>query len=440
MSRTSLAYRLLVRAAVGAIPLAAPFHAKLARSHQRRRGALERLTAWARAQRDPRRPLVWMHAPSVGEGLQARAVLQRLQARRPDWQIAYTYFSPSAEEFARGQPADISEYLPYDTPEAAREALDLLQPSALVFAKLDVWPELATSAAERGIPAGLIAGTVSPVSGRVGWPSRLLIRPGYAALSAVGAIADSDAERLIGLGVAPHRIQVTGDPRYDSVLDVISNVSPDDPLVALGRAAPTLVAGSTWPADESVVLEAFAAVRSTHPEARLMLVPHEPTPDHLARTETLAGRVGLRAPVRLGPNPAPDSWILVDRTGVLARLYGAGTMAYVGGGFGRAGLHSVLEPAAWGLPVVFGPEWRNSREAAVLQQAGAGCSLPRGSTAAAARLAGIWRAWLSNEAARGEAGERARKVVRDGAGAAERSAALVEQLVVGFPGPVPTDR
>ena len=427
MSHTSLAYRALVRTATSLVPLVAPFHSKLARGHQGRRDSLARLERWGANGRDRRRPLLWFHAPSVGEGLQARAVLQRLKARHADWQFGYTHFSPSAETFAQGQPVDVADYLPYDTRASCRRVLDALSPTALVFSKLDVWPELASSAAERGVAVALVAGTVSAVSGRTVWPWRELTRPGYQALSAVGAIAEADAERLTGLGVLPERVRITGDPRYDSVLDVISGVAPDDPLVALGAGDPALVAGSTWPADEQVILEAFAAVRRTDPRARLFLAPHEPTPAHLASAESRASRLGLPEPVRLSTGHPAGPLLLVDRVGVLARLYGAARMAYVGGGFGRAGLHSVLEPAAWGLPVVHGPRWQSSRDAGILDQAGGGFPLPP--ERAADRLAALWLEWLGNETLRREAGARARQVVETGRGAAERNAVLVEELV-----------
>jgi 3-deoxy-D-manno-octulosonic-acid transferase len=426
---TSLAYRWIARAATAAMPMAARFSDKLARGHAGRTGALGRLTRWGAA-RDRNRPLVWLHAASVGEGLQAAAVLEWLRTRHPDWQYLYTHFSPSAEPLARRLPVDMADFLPYDQPAAADSLLEALAPSALVFAKLDLWPELATRAAARGIPVGLVAGTVSPVSGRTRWPARWLQRPGYASLAAAGAIAPDDASRLERLGVPPERITVLGDPRFDSVVEVVAGVDPEDPLLAWGRGAPTLVAGSTWPLDEAVVLEAFATVRREHPEARLVLVPHEPTPRHLDRVAATAARLGLPAPVRLSQADATVPFLLVDRVGVLARLYGGGRMAYVGGGFGRAGLHSVLEPAAWGLPVVFGPWWSNSREAGLLLEAGAAVSLPPRSYGAGRLLARTWTNWLADDASRERAGNKALEVVREGTGAAERNARLVERLVL----------
>lgn len=420
----------MLRAAVGLLPAVAPLHPKLARGHRGRRSAAGRLAAWASAHRDRARPLLWLHAPSVGEGLQARVVLEVVRARHPEWQVVYTYFSPSAEALAATMPADVAEYIPYDTPRAIGVALDALAPAALVFAKLDLWPELATRAAARGARVGIIAATVSPGSGRSQWPSRDLTRPGYRAVSAAGAIDLPDALRLVVLGVARDRVTTTGDPRFDSALAVVRAVSPDEPLLRWGDGQPTLVAGSTWPADEQVILDAWVAVRRESPDARLILAPHEPTPARLRAVEAAARRRGLPAPVRLSQAAAPDLCLLVDQVGMLARLYGAGRMAYVGGGFGHAGLHSVLEPAAWGVPVVFGPRHENSRDAHLLRDAGAAMALPVQSRGAATRLAAIWQGWLRNETARREAGERGLAVVEAGLGAAERSAALVEGLMM----------
>src|SRR5574338_552289 len=156
MLQTSLAYRGGVRIATAFLPMAARLSPKLGRAHRARAGVLDRLASWAASRRDVARPLVWFHAPSVGEGLQAEAVMQALRAARPAWQLAYTHFSSAAEALARRVPADVADYLPYDTPEAAEALLDTLRPTALVFTKLDLWPELATRAASRGVKVVLV--------------------------------------------------------------------------------------------------------------------------------------------------------------------------------------------------------------------------------------------------------------------------------------------
>lgn len=422
MPSTSRVYRAAVRLGAGLAPALSLLDRKVGEGHRGRRGAVDRLRAWAARHREPGRPLAWFHAASVGEGLQAESVLLELRRLRPDCQIAYTHFSPSAEPLAGRLAVDVSDYLPYDLPKAADDLLEALAPDLLIFSKLDLWPELATRAARRGTTVALVAATVGEESGRLRWPARAMLRAGYASVTGAGAIADADAARLVRLGVAPDRILVLGDPRFDSAAARVAAVSPDDPLLRFGRGAPTLVAGSTWPADEAVLLAAFADLRGRRPDARLILVPHEPTRAHLTSLDRRAAGAGLDCPVRLSTALGPAPLMVVDRVGVLAALYGAGTMAYVGGGFGRAGLHSVLEPAAWGLPVLFGPRGRTSRDAALLLEAGAahivGDSTRDGPTR---RLLGYWEGWVNDDGLRTAQGERARHVVSRGLGAARRS-------------------
>jgi 3-deoxy-D-manno-octulosonic-acid transferase len=428
--RPSLLYRAGLALCRPLLPLAGVLSPKVARGNRGRAGALQRLEAWGQKERDPARPLVWFHAPSVGEGLQARSVLSRIRLRHPEWQTGYTHFSPSAEKFAQGIGADIADYLPYDGVFAARRLIEALRPTVLAFTKLDLWPELATTAQARGTRVVLVAGTVRPRSSRLRWPTRQLIRPGYRALDIAMAIAEPDATRLARLGVAAGAIKVVGDPRFDSVLDVVRAVPADDPTKRFGRGSPTMVAGSTWPGDEAVLLEAFARIRVHRPDTRLIIVPHEPTTEHMNGIDRLASRFGLPAPVRMSAATGAVPLLLVDQIGALARLYGGGSMAYVGGGFHGKGLHSVLEPAAWGIPSVFGPRWEESRDASLLLEAGGAEALAElGNFEAAEALHSLWEDWIVNEVRRAAQGRKALAVVQRGAGAADRSADFIEQLV-----------
>lgn len=430
MPSTSWGYRAALRLGSTLAPALGLFHPKLRAGTQARREAGDRLLDWARWNRDGERPLVWFHAASVGEGLQAESVIRHLQLVRPDCQIIYTHFSPSAESLARRLEVDAADYLPYDLPDAADRLLRALEPDVLVFAKLDLWPELATRAATSGVQVAIVAATVSPGSGRLRWPARTLLHPGYEAVSAAAAISSDDANRLARLGVAPDRIQVLGDPRFDSVARRVRAIAADDPLLRWGQGAPTLVAGSTWPADEAVLLRAFDRLSRRRADARLILVPHEPTAEHLARLERRVLAAGMPPAVRLSAAEKPAQLLVVDRVGVLATLYGGGAMAYVGGGFGRAGLHSVLEPAAWSLPVIFGPRWRNSRDAALLLEAGAATALGRYSVkGASAALERQWDNWIADERGRQTRGRLAREVVERGMGAAGRSATMLAELI-----------
>ncbi|MCE9602710.1 MAG: hypothetical protein K8S21_10955 [Gemmatimonadetes bacterium] len=398
--------------------------AKAWRAIRARAGALERFERWGREGRDPARPLLWMHAPSVGEGLQARPVLALLRQRRPALQVVYTYFSPSAERFAASLGVDFADYLPFDTTSAARRLCSALEPSALVFAKLDLWPRLADMCAARAIPLGMISATLSEGSGRGGAFARALLGDAYAALDRVGAIDAGDAERLVALGVRPDRIRVTGDTRYDQVAERANATDRASALLApLASQRPTLVAGSTWPADEAALLPAWVELKKALPDARLVIAPHEPTAAHLAPVEGWARTTGLSCSRLADANGSHDV-VLVDRVGVLGELYALADAAFVGGGFHAAGLHSVLEPAAFGVPVIFGPRHTDSRDAGLLIAARGGESV-----ADAGELARALRIVLGESDTRARAGAAAKRVVQQGLGAAEQSASLVEELV-----------
>jgi 3-deoxy-D-manno-octulosonic-acid transferase len=420
----TIPYALMGAAAAALTHLPLPGEGKLARALRARRGTLAHVEAWAAASRDRARPLLWMHAPSVGEGLQARAVLEVLRVRHPQWQYAYTWFSPSAERFASQLQVDVTACLPFDTASAARRLLDALRPTALVFAKLDLWPRLAAESRERGVRLGMVSATLAPTSGRSGALARALLGDSYAALDAVGAIAEADAARLRLLGVRDSAVRVTGDSRYDQVAARASRVDRASPLLArLASARPTLVAGSTWPADEETLLPAWEAVRRATPDARLIIAPHEPTAAHLAPVERWAASQRLSL-ARLDAADHATDVVLVDRVGVLGDLYALASAAFVGGGFHSAGLHSVLEPAAFGAPVLFGPRHQASRDAGLLVEAGGARSIR-----SREELTQSLGSWLSSPDARGTAGRASRQVVERGLGAAERSAILVEGLM-----------
>ncbi|HEX9937309.1 MAG TPA: glycosyltransferase N-terminal domain-containing protein, partial [Longimicrobium sp.] len=210
-------YGLGVAALRPALPLLSRGEGKLARGVRGRRGVLDRIEAWAREHRDPARPLVWFHAPSVGEGHQARAVIEAFRARRVDAQVVYTFFSPSAERFAATVPADFADYLPLDAAADVRRALDALRPDAIAFSKYDVWPVLTREAAKRGVRLLLLSATLPASSGRLRGPSRALLAAAYGRLGAVGAISAEDAERFGRLGVPAERRSVMGDARFDQV-------------------------------------------------------------------------------------------------------------------------------------------------------------------------------------------------------------------------------
>lgn len=365
-------YRVVQEAARALVPVLARGDSKVARGLRARRDAHEILARWAASERDPSRPAIWLHAPSVGEGLQARAVLEALKARREELQVVFTHFSPSAEMLAREMPADVSGYLPWDLVAPMARVLDAVRPDAVVFAKTEVWPVLVGEAVHRGVPSVLVAGTLAAEAGRLRWPARDFLRPTWSSLEGVAAIAQEDGARFVELGVRADRVTITGDPGVDSAATRARAADPSAPWLAPFYAddRPTVVAGSTWPADDAVLLPALLATRERVRDVRAVLAPHEPGEEYVAGLLDRLSAEGWRAASlsrveRAGSVQEVDA-VVVDRVGVLAHLYTVGTVAYVGGGFHRAGLHSVLEPAAAGIPVCFGPLHVNARAAGEL--------------------------------------------------------------------------
>jgi 3-deoxy-D-manno-octulosonic-acid transferase len=195
-------------------------------------------------------------------------------------------------------------------------------------------------------------------------------------------------------------------------------------LAPLRSTRPLIIAGSTWASDEAVLFPTFVHLQRAMPELRIMIAPHEPTPTHLEPIYRWAKQQGLRAMSFTEPTAAEADVIVVDRVGVLGDLYALATVAYVGGGFHAAGLHSVLEPASFGVPVAFGPRHTGSRDALALLRTAGGVAFSDERSA----VEKLTR-WLRNSDERRQAGDEARQVVRGGLGAAERSTKLVEALL-----------
>jgi 3-deoxy-D-manno-octulosonic-acid transferase len=268
----------------------------------------------------------------------------------------------------------------------------------------------------------VISATLPESSGRRGFFARALLGDAYRSIDRVGAIDEADAERLREQGVRGDRVAVTGDTRFDQVWARAQRTSPL--IQRLRSSRPTLVAGSTWPSDEEHLLPVWTTIRDKIPDARLVVAPHETSDAHLRSIEGWARSRALTLARIDAPDARSADVILVDRFGMLGDLYALADVAYVGGGFHSEGLHSILEPAAFGAPVLFGPRHEKSREAAKLVQAGGG-AVVTGVADLTIRLG----YWLGSVPARDAAGASARAMVQTSLGAAERSYELVMALL-----------
>lgn len=321
----------------------------------------------------------WIHAASMGEYEQARPLLQEIGQQFPGAVRVLTLFSPSAyANLNRANiPAEAVSYLPFDSVGNVRRFLRLLNPSAAIIIRHDFWPNHLWEARRRGVKLVLADASVSANarSWRYKPGVRNFNRAVFAAFDAVCAVSAEATPSLKALLRYPERLVVTGDTRYDQVLFRTQSKKIEDVLPEEWRDGSMIfVAGSTWPSDEEVLLPAFVATRQHLPQLRMILVPHEPTPEHLAQLEKQLAAFDLRS-VRLSERekgfliPSSPSVLLIDRIGILAILYSAGQVAFVGGSFGP-GVHSVLEAAVHGVPVLAGPRFHNSPEAVELAAKG----------------------------------------------------------------------
>lgn len=397
---------------------------KVARGFSGRRGIHRRYRTWGETGRDRSRPLLWIHAASVGEGLMALPLVQSVRHALPAVQIAYTFFSPSAESLRAQINADFSDYLPFDSASGARAALEALDPTALVFAKGDVWPALVREASAQNVRLGLVSASIPASSRRTSTLGALLTRDAYHALGAVGAASPDDAARLVRAGARADRVRVTGDTRYDQAWARAHRHPRNVELVAtLAAQRPTLVAGSTWRTDERVLFPAWIALRQSTPTARMIIAPHEPSGAHTAAVVEWARANSLSTAPLSSAGPETDI-VVVDRIGVLADLYALATAAYVGGGFHDAGLHSLVEPAVFGIPVLMGPRHTDSRDAALMIGSGGAMSAD-----SAEQLSREMVRLLTDERERIDRSDAIGTVVAAELGAVDRSFEIVRDLL-----------
>jgi 3-deoxy-D-manno-octulosonic-acid transferase len=327
---------------------------------------------------------ILFHVSSVGEYLQSRPVIDQIKRVSPHTPIYLSYFSPSLGDWLKDRPLPHADWVgPFldDRVSNVRSLLTALNPACVVLCKFDLWPNLIIESYERKLPIFLISATLRAQSPRHrSYLGRRFYAYLYSKLTQIFAVSLKDAHRFREVLSDKSLVLVSGDTRVDSVLDRrdLEKNAPLPPLLERLQTDPRkkLVIGSSWPQDEAQVLEAQLIIKKMgRPSHTLTLwVPHEIGETHLAKLERaigLQGRVCTRwtdwqkSKASLG---TLDD-LIVDQMGLLAGLYRIGDVAYIGAGPG--GIHNVMEPAAWKLPVLFGPQYHNSPEAGELIEIGA---------------------------------------------------------------------
>ena len=354
-------------------PLIARNNQNLQAGLQGRQGLWQRLEQQL-AGHDPNKPLIWFHVASAGEFLQAQPVLERCLQQGLQCAVTYTsvngYKWLQRTKFPQEQRPLVTEYLPLDTVSNMRRFLRVLKPTAIVYIRYDLWPNLVWEAHDAGIPQYLISATIQPQTKRfTSLLGRSLYRSLYACLDGIFTVTEEDRQRFLVTNPEHPNIQVVGDTRFDSVLDRRRNLAPPQLPEGLAQKFVCIV-GSSWPPDEECIFPALKDALGQYPDLALILAPHEPTEAHLAHPESFFQEFSMMRLTRLPENISPlPRILLVDTIGVLSSLYKVGTLAYIGGAF-TTGVHNVMEPAVMGLPVLFGPIHYNSPEALDLLQRG----------------------------------------------------------------------
>nr|WP_314772402.1 glycosyltransferase N-terminal domain-containing protein [uncultured Porphyromonas sp.] len=313
---------------------------------------------------DATRPVVWFHASSLGEFEQGRPLMEAVRRTHPEYQILLSFFSPSGytvrQDYAG---ADAVVYLPSDRSSSVRRFLDLARPSKAIFIKYDFWPTMLYELQERGIPTYLISAIFRP--------DQLFFRPWgkwYLRLLTLFErlyVQDEDSRQLLQRhGITA--VSVAGDTRFDRVIEIASAARAIPEAAAL--EGKVLVAGSTWPEDEAILLPYFNRLGS---EYKLIIAPHEIHEEHLQAIEAQLTRPSIRySQLQAGATGDYDC-LIIDCFGLLSSIYRYGRYAWVGGGFGKS-VHNTLEAAVYGIPVFFGPEVHKHREVRELIQRGLG--------------------------------------------------------------------
>lgn len=300
-----------------------------------------------------------MHVSSLGEFEQGRPVLELFRKNHPGWQIVLTFFSPSGYEMRKNYPfADFIAYLPVDTPSNACDFIDLIKPSKVVFVKYDLWSNYLHELKKQQIPAILIAALFREDHIFFKWYGGFWRRMIHC-FDHIFTQTESSKTLLESIGY--QNITVCGDPRVDRVLQIAAEAKSNEIVQRFAEGQLTIVAGSTWEKDEETLHQALQ-----HPQLKnlkIIIAPHQPSEDHILPLCKKWPTKTIRYSEAQNTTSLNDYLcLIIDNVGMLNTLYRYGTIAYIGGGFG-AGIHNTLEPAAFQLPVIFGPKYQKFEEA-----------------------------------------------------------------------------
>jgi len=372
-------------------------------------------------------PRIWLHGASAGDVLGLVPIVRELKSLRPDAQVIISAITDSGASMARQRLvsqglAQLVTFLPYDLPGACRRAVAALRPDVLVLEYTELWPQLIHAASAAGAKLALTNGRLRP---RNVPRYRLLFRLAGNLLQRFDVLmmrADDEAERALQLGAPRGRVHVTGNTKFDAL--AVSVPQTEDAALrqalALGKER-LWVCGSTHEGEESGLLHVFSVLQREHRDLRLLIAPRYI--ERAQRVLGLARSLNLSARLRTEEG-GPESVIVLDTIGELVRAYQLATVVFVGGSFGRRGGQNILEPAACGKPVLFGPRMENFQDSVQVLVGRGGLQVKDPMA-----LLRLMRDLLARPEEIRKLGELAREAVSSVRGASARDARLIAELL-----------
>lgn len=306
---------------------------------------------------------IWIHCSSLGEFEQGRPLIEALKKKYPGYKIVLTFFSPSGYEACGNyRQTDYIFYLPMDGKANARAFIAAIQPSLAIFVKYEFWYYYLYQLHEQKIPTIIVSAAFRKEQVFFKWYGDFFRRM----LSYFDFIfVQDEASKMLlqQMGVTEH-VFISGDTRYDRVAAIAENIKPIAKAEAFKQNNKILIAGSTWPGDEEILKDCIDILPA---DWKLIIAPHEVDVAHTEQVQQLFPGISVRFSQLSETNTGADKKVLIiDNIGMLSSLYDYGTIGYVGGGFQKGGIHNVLEPAIFGLPVIFGPVYEKFVEAVAL--------------------------------------------------------------------------
>ena len=376
-------------------------------------------------------PSIWIHAVSVGEVLATSALIPALRDRYPDHPLWLSTTTQTGRAAATGlEGVDGLFYFPFDLSPVVARVLDRVRPALFIMVDTELWPNLLRHCTRRGVKTTLVNGRISDRS----YPRYRVVRPFFthvlAGVDRCCAQTEESGRRLIDLGAPPTRVTVTGNLKFDTL--PVPDSRPQWVRAGVLRAfriaegRTVVMAASTHPGEETPVLEAFGHIRRGDPTALLVVAPRHP--ERCGQVMALAAGQGLDVMRRsdLPVDGEPRAAVVVlDTVGELATLFQTATVVFLGGSLVPAGGHNVLEPAAWGKPVVFGPHMQNFAEVAELFLTNRAACQIRSTDALEPALSTL----LGDPVQRAALGAAARALVVANRGATDRSLAVMAALL-----------